>query len=51
MFTGVYFTEDRIVRSGPRPLEHAKEESRIAELERENRRLREELERSNGRSV
>jgi hypothetical protein len=45
MFTGVYFTDDQIVRYGGPPELPA--QSRMAELEEENRRLREELERAN----
>jgi hypothetical protein len=40
LFTGVYFTEDRIVGHGQRS-----SEPRAASLEEENRRLREEVER------
>lgn len=39
MWTGVYLTEDRIVRGAQRP------EARAESLEEENRRLKEELER------
>lgn len=40
LWTGVYFTEDRIVRSAT-----PSAETKTASLEEENRRLREELER------
>src|SRR5262245_53507112 len=43
MWTGVYFTEDRIVKYAERP-----PGERAASLEEENRRLREELERLKG---
>ncbi|AWM42377.1 hypothetical protein C1280_24910 [Gemmata obscuriglobus] len=42
MWTGVYFTEDRIVRYAERP---APATDTMTSLEAENRRLREELER------
>lgn len=43
MWTGVYFTEDRIVRYAERPTEPAAASE--SALEAENRRLREEVER------
>lgn len=46
MFSGVYFTEDRIVQYRKPPTPEPKGDSRLTELERENRRLREELERA-----
>ncbi|MFN8423122.1 MAG: hypothetical protein U0470_06920 [Anaerolineae bacterium] len=46
LFTGVYFTEDHIVRSGEHRLDEPNDASRVAELERENRRLRAELDRA-----
>jgi hypothetical protein len=49
MFTGVYFTEDRIVRSSQRPAHEPLADSRLSELELENRRLREELRRAKDR--
>ena len=45
LFTGVYFTEDRIVRYAPRPAEDAAGEADALALAEENRRLRAELER------
>jgi len=48
MFTGVYFTEDCIVRHAKPPTE-AQHASPVTEIERENRRLRDELERLKGR--
>jgi hypothetical protein len=51
MFTGVYFTEDRIVRYGKRPTEGAPDHFRLTELEMENQRLREELNRTKGRNT
>ncbi len=47
MFTGVYFTEDRIVRSLELPPKESRGDARVAELERENLRLREALRRNN----
>ena len=46
MGAGVYFTDDRIVRYARRPVEKSHGDSRMAELERENRRLREALKRT-----
>jgi len=43
MWTGVYFTQDTIVRYAHRPAAHAAAPE--SSLEEENRRLREELER------
>lgn len=51
MGAGVYFTEDRIVRYGERLLNATRSESRMAELERENRRLREALKRTDNRNA
>lgn len=48
MGAGVYFTDDRIVRYARRPGVEPRRETRMAELERENRRLREELKRAGG---
>lgn len=45
MFSGVYFTEDRIVRHRERRPRDPVTDSRLTELERENRRLRDELKR------
>jgi cell shape-determining protein MreC len=44
MFSGVYFTEDQIVRYADHCVQ-SQEESRLSKLERENQRLREELQR------
>jgi len=49
MFTGVYFTEDRIVRHA-RPPSETQHGSHLTDLERENRRLRDELDRLKGRT-
>ncbi len=49
MFTGVYFTEDRIVRYAQRPTQEPQDDSRFTELELENRRLRDELKRAQDR--
>ena len=49
MFTGVYFTEDRIVRYVQRPTQEPQDDSRFTELELENRRLRDELKRAQDR--
>ena len=49
MFTGVYFTEDRIVRHA-RPATQAPDATHLTDLARENRRLRDELERLKGRN-
>lgn len=51
MFTGVYFTEDRIVRYAATPRQEPQEDSRLALLEQENRRLRDELNRSKTRGT
>jgi len=48
MGAGVYFTDDRIVRYRRRPAEAPRDNSRVADLERENRRLREALKRAGG---
>jgi hypothetical protein len=48
MGAGVYFTEDRIVRYARRPAAESRGNSRMAELERENRQLREALKRAGG---
>jgi hypothetical protein len=45
MWTGVYFTEDRIVKRAERPAPASTPAASGEELEAENRRLREELER------
>jgi hypothetical protein len=49
MFTGVYFTEDRIVRYSERPSEESEDKVRLSVLEREIRRLRDELQRAKDR--
>ena len=51
MFTGVYFTEDRIIRYNKISTHSPQDESRLSELERENRRLREELKRADDRNA
>ena len=51
MYTGVYFTEDRIVSSGERPTQEPQDGSRLTEIELENRRLRDELKRIKGGSA
>jgi hypothetical protein len=51
MFTGVYFTDDRIVRHSERPPQKPQEDSRLTELELENRRLRDELKRTKARNA
>ncbi len=51
MFTGVYFTEDRIVRYAATPRQEPQADSRLALLEQENRRLRDELNRSKARGT
>ncbi|EDY19876.1 hypothetical protein CfE428DRAFT_2465 [Chthoniobacter flavus Ellin428] len=48
MFSGVYFTEDHIIRYSRHRSPKPQVNSRVADLERENRRLREELKRANG---
>lgn len=50
MFTGVYFTEDRIVRYSEPRTGHPKADSRLTQLEQENRRLREELRKKSDRN-
>jgi hypothetical protein len=50
MFSGVYFTEDRIVRYGERPDREPRDHLRLAELELENQRLRDELKRTKDRN-
>lgn len=51
MFSGVYFTEDNIVAANvAQPSRLQRGAGRVAELERENQRLREELERARGRN-
>jgi hypothetical protein len=44
LFTGVYFTEDQIVRYAA-PRQNTQNDSHLSQLEQENRRLRAELER------
>jgi hypothetical protein len=52
LFTGVYFTEDQIVSYRQQPtIQEPRDDSRMAELERENQRLREELRRSKGQGA
>ena len=51
LFTGVYFTEDRIVSYGDEPRSVTRDDSRLSLLEQENRRLREELNRRNTRDT
>jgi hypothetical protein len=46
LFTGVYFTEDRIVSYGETPRRETRDDARLSVLEDENRRLREELKRT-----
>ena len=51
MFSGVYFTEDYIIRYRRGHLPKPQADFRVAALERENRRLREELKRANNRQA
>lgn len=51
LFTGVYFTEDRIVSYGETPGRETRDDSRLTQLEQENRRLREELNRTRNRDT
>ena len=51
MFTGVYFTEDRITRYSKRPTQEPQDDSRLSALELENRRLRDELKRTKDRNA
>jgi hypothetical protein len=51
LFTGVYFTEDRIVSYGETPRRETRNDSRLSALEQENRRLREELNRTKNRDA
>lgn len=48
MFSGVYFTEDNVVSHRPSSARRLCGAARVAELERENEQLREELERLRG---
>ena len=50
MFSGVYFTDDRTT-SGVRPLAITRADREIATLERENQRLRAEIERLKNRGA
>jgi hypothetical protein len=50
MFSGVYFTEDRIISHAPARPPTTQSISRVEMLEEENRRLREELSRRNNLS-
>jgi len=50
MFSGVYFTDDRTT-SGVRPLAITRADREIASLERENQRLRAEIERLKNRGA
>lgn len=51
LFTGVYFTEDRIVSYGDDRRPVTRDESRLSLLEQENRRLRDELNKRNTRNT
>ncbi len=51
MFSGVYFTEDRIVCSSKATSKESQDQSQLSDLELENRRLRDELERAKDRNA
>lgn len=51
LLSGVYFTEDRVVRPARRRAEERKDVSHFARIEIENRRLRAELERLKSRDA